>query len=117
MRSAGKRTRDRNAKHLIMLHSARDGPIESVCYEICKIKMPTLSQKSDKGGAPIRITKSFLALRGFDQLHLAVAGAVQDHHLALGIAEDEDVAVAEVGFFDGLFQRHGAHGDGFIGAN
>ena len=42
---------------------------------------------------------------------------MQDHQLAFRIAEDEDIAVAEVGFFNGLFQRHGAHGDGFIGAD
>ena len=28
-----------------------------------------------------------------------------------------NVAVAEVGFFDGLFERHGTHGDGFVGAD
>ena len=59
---------------------------------------------------------SLRLLRGFDQLHFAVAGAVQDHDFAFGIAEDEDVAVAEVGFFDGFFERHGAHGDGLVGA-
>ena len=31
-------------------------------------------------------------LRRFDQLHLAVAGAVQDHQLAFGIAEHENIA-------------------------
>ena len=54
---------------------------------------------------------------GVDQFHLAVSGAVQDHHLALGVAENEDIAVAEMGFFDGFFESHGAHGDSFIGAN
>src|ERR1700689_90336 len=57
------------------------------------------------------------ALWRFNQLHLAVASAVQDHHLAFGVAEDEDIAVPEVGFFDGLFERHGAHGDGIVGAD
>jgi len=56
-------------------------------------------------------------LWGFDQLHFAVSGAVEDHDFAFGVAEDEDVAVAEVGFFDGLFEGHGMHGDGFIGAD
>src|SRR5580704_8581207 len=56
-------------------------------------------------------------LRGFDQFHLAVSRAVQDHYFSLRIAEDEDVAVAEVGFLDGLFEGHGAHGDSFVGAN
>src|ERR1700689_2613437 len=50
-------------------------------------------------------------LRRFNQLHLAVASAVKHHHFALGIAEDEDIAVAKVGFFDGFFQSHRAHGD------
>src|SRR5580700_3323503 len=56
-------------------------------------------------------------LRGFDQLHFAVSRAVQDHDFAFGVAEYENVAVAEVGFFDGFFERHGAHGDGFVGAD
>jgi hypothetical protein len=43
-------------------------------------------------------------LWGFDEFHFAVAGAVEDHYFAFGIAEDEDVAVAEVGFFDGFFE-------------
>jgi hypothetical protein len=42
---------------------------------------------------------------------------VQDHDFAFGVAEDEDVAVAEVGFFDGFFEGHGAHGYGFVGAD
>jgi len=42
-------------------------------------------------------------LRRFDQLHFAVAGAVQDHHFAFGIAEDKDVAVAEVSLFNRFF--------------
>ena len=42
---------------------------------------------------------------------------MQHHHLALGIAEDENVAVAEVGFLDGFFESHGAHGDRIVGAN
>ena len=58
-----------------------------------------------------------LLLRGFDQLHLAVSRAVQDHYFSLRIAEDEDVAVAEVRFLDGFFEGHGAHGDSFVGAN
>src|SRR5579863_4809825 len=41
-------------------------------------------------------------LRGFDQLHLAVAGAVQNHHFAFGVAKNENVAVAEMGFLDGF---------------
>ena len=44
-------------------------------------------------------------------------GAVQDHDLAFGIAEDEDVAVPEVSFLDRLFQRHGTHGHRFIGTD
>ena len=50
-------------------------------------------------------------LRGFDQLHLSISRAVEDHYFAFGIAEDEDVAVAEVGFLDGFFEGHGTHGD------
>src|ERR1035437_6895348 len=30
-------------------------------------------------------------LWGFDQFHFAVAGAVEDHYFAFGVAEDEDV--------------------------
>jgi len=35
----------------------------------------------------------------------------------LGIAEDEDVAVAEVGFLNGFFESQGTHGDGVAGPN
>ena len=47
----------------------------------------------------------------FDQFHFAVASAVQHHHLAFGIAEHENIAVAKVGLLDGFFQSHGAQGD------
>src|ERR1700735_20706 len=60
---------------------------------------------------------SKLLLWSFDQFHFAVSGAVEDHYFTLGIAEDEDVAVAEVGFLDSLFEGHGAHGDGLVGAD
>lgn len=53
----------------------------------------------------------------FDELHLAVFGAVQDHHFAFRIAEDEDIAIFEMGLLDCFFQRHGAHGYGIVGAN
>jgi|HubBroStandDraft_3_1064219.scaffolds.fasta_scaffold119480_1 hypothetical protein len=56
-------------------------------------------------------------LRGLDQLHFAVARAVKDHDFAFGVAENKDVAIAKMGFLDGLFQGHGAHGDGFVGAD
>lgn len=56
-------------------------------------------------------------LRDFDQLHLPVFGAVQDHDFPLWIAEDEDIAVLEMGFLDRFFESHGAHGDRIIGAN
>src|SRR5208337_837842 len=56
-------------------------------------------------------------LRGFDQLHFAVARAMQNHHLAFGIAENENVTVAEVGLLDSFLESHGAHGDGFVGAD
>src|SRR5205823_9283176 len=48
-----------------------------------------------------------LFLRRFDQLHLAIARTVENHYLTFGIAEDEDIAIAKMGFFDGLFERHG----------
>src|ERR1700685_2964930 len=56
-------------------------------------------------------------LRRFDQLHFSFAGAVQDHQLTFGVTEDEDVAIAEVGFFDGFLESHGTHGDSFVGAD
>ena len=74
-----------------------------------------MTRKSQKQRT--RVSAPHEPLRGLDQFHLAVAGAVQDHDFAFGIAEDEDVAVAEVGFLDGLFEGHGAHGDGFVGAD
>jgi hypothetical protein len=58
-----------------------------------------------------------LLLWSFDQFHFAVSGAVEDHYLAFGIAEDEDVPVAEMGFLDSLFEGHGAHADGLVGAD
>jgi hypothetical protein len=57
------------------------------------------------------------ALRRFDQLHLAIASAMQNHQLAFGIAEDEHVPIVKVGFFDGFFQRHRAHRHSFIGTD
>ena len=56
-------------------------------------------------------------LRGFDQLHFSISSSVQDHDFAFGVAEDENVAVAEVSLFDGLFERHGTHGYGLFGAD
>jgi hypothetical protein len=55
-------------------------------------------------------------LRRLDQLHFAVASAVQHHHFALGITENENIAIAEMNFLDGFFQRHGAHSDRVFGA-
>jgi len=46
------------------------------------------------------------SLRGFDQLHFALPRPMQHHQLALGIAEDENIFVAEVRLFDRFFQRH-----------
>ena len=46
---------------------------------------------------------TFPILWRFDQLHFAFAGAVQNQQSAFGIAEYEDVAVSEVGFFDRFF--------------
>src|SRR6266700_2510054 len=57
------------------------------------------------------------ALRSFDELHFAVAGAVQDFDFALLVAEDEDIAVAEVGFFHSFFQGHWTQGHGIARAN
>jgi hypothetical protein len=41
-------------------------------------------------------------LGDFYKLHFAVFGAVEDHDLAFGIAEHEDVAIFEVRFLDRL---------------
>jgi erythrin-vacuolar iron transport family protein len=57
------------------------------------------------------------SLRRFDELHFAFPGAVEDHQFAFGVAEDEDIAVAEVGFLDGFFEGHGTHGYGFARAD
>jgi len=51
------------------------------------------------------------ALRRFDQLHLPFPRAVQDHHFALRIAKYKYIAVAEVRFFDRLFEGHRPEGD------
>jgi len=56
-------------------------------------------------------------LRRFDQLQLAVASAVQDQHFTLGIAEDEYITVAEVGFFDRFLESHRTLGNSFVGAD
>ena len=55
--------------------------------------------------------------RRFDQLHLAIAGAMKDHHLPFRIAENKHIAIAEVGFLDCFFERHGAQGYGLIAAD
>ena len=44
----------------------------------------------------------------FDQLHFAVALAVQHLHIATLVAEDEDLAVAELALFHGFLKRHRA---------
>jgi hypothetical protein len=51
-------------------------------------------------------------LRCFNQLHLALARPVQHHHFSLRIAEDKDIAVAKVCFFDSFFKSHGAQRHG-----
>jgi hypothetical protein len=63
-----------------------------------------------EGWAPIFVAGE-AKLWDFDEFHLAVAFAVEDFESALVVAEDEDFAVAEFGFFYGLFQRHWPHGD------
>ena len=42
---------------------------------------------------------------------------MQNHDFAFGVAEDEDVAIAEVGLFDSFFEGHGTHCDSFLGAH
>ena len=39
----------------------------------------------------------------FNQLHLAIFGAMQDHHLSLGIAKYEYGSVLEVSLLDRFF--------------
>lgn len=67
---------------------------------------------------PIRSDHLVLATdncsRHFNQLHLSVALTMQHHHHALRIAEDKNIAVFKVGFFDRLFKRHGTHRDRFF---
>src|SRR3984957_497874 len=85
---------------------------EDLGFFLCprKSQSPLLAKTREMGtrlgdGGKL-IADSFL--RRFDQLHFAVSRAVQDHHFAFGIAEHEDVAIAEVGLFDGFFEGHGA---------
>src|SRR5271167_1557114 len=53
-------------------------------------------------------------LRYFNQFDLAVLPAVQYLDLTLGIAEDEDLAIAELALLHRFFHGHGTHGDGVI---
>ena len=39
---------------------------------------------------------------------------MQDHHFALKVAEDKNVAIAEVGFLDRLFESHGTDSYGIF---
>src|SRR5947209_9463667 len=54
-------------------------------------------------------------LRNLYQLHLAVTAAMEDKQVTASIAKDEQVAVAEFGFFDCFLDGHGPNGYG-IGA-
>src|SRR5437867_1679849 len=71
---------------------------------------PQIFDRKDRKGFPGWLWR-------FDQLHFSVSGAMEDHHLTLGIAKNEYVAVAEMGFLDGFFKGHGTGGDGLVGAN
>ena len=57
------------------------------------------------------------SLRHFNQLHLSVAGTMQDVDFTFAVAEDKDIPIAEVSFFNGFFQCHGAQGNGLVGTN
>src|SRR5215813_8523343 len=56
----------------------------------------------------MRIAECYL--RRFNQLHLAILLAVKHLYLALWVAKNEDFAVAEFSFFDGLFQSQRLEG-------
>src|ERR1019366_6081971 len=73
-----------------------------------------LCQQKAKGHremSPFPVSDCVAVLRHFDELDLAVLAAVQDLDPALGIAEDEHVAVAELTFLHRLFDGHGTHGN------
>ena len=50
-------------------------------------------------------TRFFRNLRRFNQFHLAVFCAMQNHDLTLEIAEHKHVSIAELGFLDRFFDR------------
>src|SRR5271157_5255195 len=58
-----------------------------------------------------------LALRHFDQLDLAVFATMQHIDLALRVAEDEHITIAELALLHRFLHGHRAHGNGIIGAH
>src|SRR5260370_5572121 len=88
------------------------------CATCCTGKIADGWHRLGRGGRVEDPSHTISPLLGcFDQLHLAIAGTVQDHYLAFGVAEDEDVAVAEVSFFYGVFESHAAQAYRFVGAD